>query len=47
MSSSLLIGVLKSVNSDCEKQMDVDWINLFYHIGMNPKQSIFAVIWLQ
>lgn len=43
----LTVSVLKSINSNSDQQVDFEWINLFYHIGMNPKQSDYAVIWLQ
>ena len=32
------------INTNCDQQVDIHWINLFYHIGMNPKHDDFAVI---
>ena len=37
----------KSLNKNCDQQVDIDWISLLHHISMNQKQSNFAVFWLQ
>ena len=39
LSDSFLIVVLRSINSSCEQQVDVDWINPSHHIIVNPEQS--------
>lgn len=32
---------------NCEQQVNINWINLSHHIGMNPKQRDFSMIWLK
>ena len=41
LSGSFLKGVLESINSNCDQQVDINWIQLFYHIGMNQNKEFY------